>query len=162
MASFVVLEPRGGGHAEPTAGAVFVRDGFRFLGFLLPPLWLLANRLWLEALLVFALGLCLAALAESLGLGLVAPAFSLLLGLYVGLEGPGLKIAALRRRGWAERGVIEADNAAEAEIRYYADVTAVEARPGAADSPWTPPASALRPGLRPVPALGLLGYPGGR
>ena len=32
--------------------AVFVRDGFSWLAFLLPPLWLLWHRLWLEAALV--------------------------------------------------------------------------------------------------------------
>ena len=32
----------------------FVRDGFSFLAFLLPPLWLLWHRLWIEAVLAFA------------------------------------------------------------------------------------------------------------
>lgn len=160
MASFVVLEPPGRLGSDASADAAFVRDGFRLLGFLVPPVWLLANRLWLEALLVIALGLCLAAGAEASGLGLVAPVFSLLIGLYVGLEGAGLKIAALRRRGWVESGVVEADNAAEAEIRYYADAVRQDGVPGGSPGPWTSLAMALRTARG--PALGLLGYPGGR
>ena len=38
------------------SGAVLVRDGFSFLAFLLPPLWLLWHRLWIEAALAFAAG----------------------------------------------------------------------------------------------------------
>jgi hypothetical protein len=163
MASFVVLEPPGRAGTEASSGAAFVRDGFRLLGFLVPPIWLLANRLWLEALLAVALGLCLAAAAEAMGVGMIAPALSLLIGLYVGLEGPGLKIAALRRRGWIERGVVEADDVAEAEIRYYAGAVDEDDMSAASGNPWTPRAAALRPAhQRPAPMLGLTGYPGGR
>ena len=36
------------------ADAAFIRDGFSFLAFLLPPLWLLWHRLWIEAALALA------------------------------------------------------------------------------------------------------------
>lgn len=164
MASFVVLERPGRPGTGPTAEAVFVRDSFRFLAFLVPPVWLLVNRLWLEAFCVFAAALCLGFGAQAAGLGPFAPAFSLLLGLYVGFEGPGLRIAALRRRGWTEAGVVEAGSAAEAEIRYYAGELDIKdgvppAKPG---NPWAPPAAALRSSQGSPPALGLLGYMGGR
>ena len=55
MASYVVMEPPGASRNDAAAGAVLVRDGFSFLAFLLPPLWLLWHRLWIEAALVFAL-----------------------------------------------------------------------------------------------------------
>jgi hypothetical protein len=87
------------------------------------------------------------------------PAVSLLVSLGLGFEAPALHMAALRRRGWRERGVVEADNRDEAAIRYFADedgempVTA----PYRPTSP-APNAPARRAGT--VPALGLLNYPG--
>jgi hypothetical protein len=80
----------------------------------------------------------------------------LLVSLYVGLEASALKLAALRRRGWREWGVVEADNADEAEIRYLA-----EALTGSDETPAPPPtAGPAAPRSTSQPALGLLAYPG--
>ena len=70
-----------------------------------------------------------------------------------------MRVAALRRRGWTERAAIEADNLAEAEIRYlWADQSA------AAPPPDVPrPTIGVRTAVRPAatgPALGLFDYPG--
>ena len=43
MASWIVMEPAGSGRAGNATDAAFVRDGFSFLAFLVPPLWLLAT-----------------------------------------------------------------------------------------------------------------------
>ena len=55
MAVYVVMEPPGASRNDAASGAVLVRDAFSVLAFLLPPLWLLWHRLWIEAALVFAL-----------------------------------------------------------------------------------------------------------
>ncbi|OHV86406.1 DUF2628 domain-containing protein [Mesorhizobium sp. ORS 3428] len=116
MASYVVMEPpAGGGNAEATA---FVRDGFTWLGFLVAPVWLAWHRLWVEALLAFAVMAILSVLGERLGIEWVGSALSLLVSLYVGLEGQGLRISALRRRGWREWGIVEAGDRGDAEIRH--------------------------------------------
>jgi hypothetical protein len=156
MASFVVMEPPSGGRDD----AVFVRDGFHVLAFLVPWLWLAYHRLWIEALVVLALGLVAGAVASYLGFGLIATATSFLVALFIGLEGAALRIAALRRRGWREGAVVEADDAADAELRYYnefedemdAELTSAETLP-------------IRPILSPStnphhsgPVLGMLGY----
>ena len=101
MASYVVMEPPGRGGA---ARAELVRDRFTFLGFLFPPLWLLWHRLWIEAFVAVAVLLALGALGEAAGLGPVAAGLSLLVSVYVGLEGPALRLNALRRRGFRETG----------------------------------------------------------
>src|SRR5689334_17784898 len=158
MAIYVVMEPPAANAAEAAERAVLVRDGFAFLGFLVPPLWLLWHRLWIEAAFAFAVGVGLTALGETAGLGFTGAALSLLVSIFVGLEGPALRINALRRRGWREWGVVEASDAGEAEIRYLAG----EEREEAVQQ--TLPPSTLAPMAgRPMPtgpALGLLGYPG--
>lgn len=158
MAIYVVMEPPAATAAEAAERAVLVRDGFAFLAFLLPPLWLLWHRLWIEAALAFAASMALTALGETAGLGFTGAALSLLVSIYVGLEGPALRINALRRRGWRDSGVVEAKNAAEAEIRYLAgeepQAVAEVLRPA-------PPARPVPgPAVQHGPALGLLDYPG--
>ncbi|MER8393903.1 DUF2628 domain-containing protein, partial [Mesorhizobium sp. M1340] len=102
MAIYVVMEPPGRGESVDTT---FIRDGFAWLGFLVPPLWLAWHRLWVEAALAFvAMGL-LSILGERLDLETAGSLLSFLVMLFVGLEGQGLRIAALRRRGWHEWGV---------------------------------------------------------
>ena len=160
MASYVVMEPApaagGDGNRER---AVLVRDGFHLLAFLVPAVWLLWHRLWIEALVVVAVSMALSGVGSVAGLGNAAPFLSLLVSLYVGLEGAAMRLAALRRRGWRERGVVEADSAADAEIRYLHETAdeagePLAARPASLSAP--PVASSRATG----PALGLFAYPG--
>ncbi|MER8555259.1 DUF2628 domain-containing protein [Mesorhizobium sp. M0976] len=157
MAIYVAMEPPGRSERVDTT---FVRDGFAWLGFLLPPLWLAWHRLWVEAALAFvAMGL-LSMLSESLGLESAGSLLSLLVMLFVGLEGQALRIAALRRRGWREWGVVEADRLDDADIRYALETDA--------DSNARSPAQRIVPDAalaRPTPmgmALGLTHIPGKR
>ncbi len=86
MASFVVME-----RATVPAGTVaddarLIKDGFSFIGFIAPPLWLLWHGLIAEAAVVFAFMFGIAAGAEALGF---APAGSLLSLLVSALCRPG-------------------------------------------------------------------------
>lgn len=155
MASYIVMEPpqpAGAGEAR------IFRDGFAVLAFLFAPLWLAWHRLWIEALLVFALQLLLGALGERFDILPAASALSLLLSFYVGLEAPALRAAGMRRRGFSDWGVVDADSLRDAELRYAEAVGASE--------PVTPSARPSSPvvqgqaGPGAAPALGLLGYTG--
>jgi hypothetical protein len=141
------------------ADAVLVRDGFHLFGFLTPPIWLLWHRLWIEAIVAFAVAMVLAAVGEVAGLGWAGTLLSLLVSVYVGIEGAALRIAALRRRGWREWGVVEADSFDDAEARYLFDAERL-----GRDEPREPNPTAPRPqpipARRPGPALGLFSYPG--
>jgi hypothetical protein len=158
MAIHVVMEPPASAGKTASEGAVFVRDGFYFFGFIAPLLWMLWHRLWVLAALTFAVTLALGAVGEWTELIAAVPLLSLLISLYVGLEGGALRVAALRRAGWRQWGVIEADTIEDAEIRYLyaADDDADETQP-------TPVTIAPAASPRPQPsgaALGLLHYPG--
>jgi hypothetical protein len=156
MAVFVVMEPPAADAVEASERAVLVRDGFAFLAFLVPPLWLLWHRLWIEAAIAFAASVALTALGDAAGLGFAGAVLSLLVSIFVGLEGQALRINALRRRGWREWGVVEAGDIAEAEIRYLAGEEPGEAL---VEAPRPTAATMVRP-IPAGPALGLLGYPG--
>ena len=153
MASYVVMEPPGrAGSGE----AVLLRDGFSWLAFLVPPLWLLWHRLWIEALLAFAVLGLTAAVGGMAGFGLAGAALTLLAMLFAGLEGQGLRIAALHRRGWRDGGVVEAGRPADGDIRY---AMALEAEPEPVAPTLVPDAARARP-IRTGMALGLSHSPG--
>ncbi|GLS29796.1 Protein of unknown function [Mesorhizobium albiziae] len=157
MASYVVMQAEGGrgGDADD---AVFVRDGFAWLAFFVPVLWLLWHRLWIEAAFALAVTVGLTALGNVAGFGLASPLLSLLVSLYMGLEGAALRIAALRRRGWHEFGVVDADSLDAAETRYVIETVGV-ADDGFDNRDLLPMASASRK-ADPGPALGFLLNPG--
>jgi hypothetical protein len=157
VASYVIFEPPG--QPEPER-AVFVRDGFHWLAFLFSVLWFLWYRLWIEAGLVFAAMVGLSAIEDIEGLQGAALVVSFLLALGLGFEAPALRMAALRRRGWREWGVVEANDGDEAAIRYLADADAELPVGTGREPPASPSGSA--PARRPaaVPVLGLLNYPG--
>ena len=152
MARYVAMIPPAGGPDK----ALLLRDGFAWAGFILPAFWLLWHRLWIEALLVFAVTLGLGTAGEALGTPGAGWALSLLVSLAVGLEGRNWRFLALLRRGWREAGTVEAHDADEADARFFAGLA--ESEP-ARDAPSAqPPGRAAR---RAAPApLGLLGYRG--
>ena len=99
----------------------------------------------------------LVALANVVGFG-VAVALSLLVSLFAGLEGAALRIAALRRRGWREIGIVEADSEDDAETRYFLEYGA---NPDTRLAPvMTASAQAGTRRAASDPALGLLLNPG--
>jgi hypothetical protein len=157
MASYVVMEPEGLVGAD-TDDVVFVRDGFALIAFFVPVVWLVWHRLWIEAALAIAITLGLTALGNVTGLGFAAPLLSTLVSLYVGLEGAALRIAALRRRGWHEISVVEADSYDEAETRHLVETSAV--REAERDRPDLPPALRAVRKADSGPPLGFLLNPG--
>ena len=116
MASWVVLEAPPGGRAAPGEELVLVRDGFAFLAFVFPPLWLLWHRLWIEAIAVFAVLMVAALLENTLGITVSAP-ISLMVSIFVGLEGNAMRVARWRGRGWNAIAVVDARGVDEAELR---------------------------------------------
>ncbi len=153
MASYVVMVPpaRSGDEIR------FVRDGFALPALILPVLWLLWHRLWIEALLVFAAAILLAAIGEIGGWTVTTMLLSFLISIYVAMEGSALRQWALRRRGWRESAVVEAADEDEAMTRYFADDEHVADYE--ASRPVSRPTHAATVPVAGAPALGLLSYP---
>lgn len=163
MTIYIVMEPPQQQGAEAAERALFVRDGFAFLAFLVPPIWLAVHRLWVEAVLALIAGFILGALGTVAGLGLAGSLLPLLLAIYVGLEGNTLRVAALRRRGWRQWGVVEGDDLEDAETRYLAEIASGPERSEPVAEPSQAPARrAVAPTQQAGTMLGLIGYPGVR
>ena len=158
MASYLILEPAA--TTDKAEKAIIVRDGFSIPAFILPLLWFLWHRMWLEALAFLVVGVLLAGLGQLPGFTMLAPLLSVFLYVLIGLEAQALRIASLRRRGWEVWGVVEAGNRDEAELRYAAEVGRSPARkpivPAVAPAASRPAPSAPRPAGS---TFGLIDYP---
>jgi hypothetical protein len=158
MASWIVMQPAGVGRATGTTNAAFIRDGFSLLAFLVPPLWLLWHRLWIEAALAFAVLLMAAVIGRATGVATAASLISLLVSIFVGLEGNGLRIAALLRRGWRNWGVVDAGNLDDAETCYATAIASDDGVPDQAPMQLSVNAGPANP--VPIPPIGFLLNPG--
>ena len=99
---------------------VFIRDGFSFWAFLLPPIWMLRHRLWLVLVGYMCVAISLAALLYFLGASFaISAAAGLLLSLLVGIEAATLRRLTLNRRGWNDLGIVVADDLEAAERRFF-------------------------------------------
>jgi hypothetical protein len=115
-------------HCPPLAGDTAVsaetlrarKVGFSYAGFVFGPFWLIAQRLWLCAL-VYVVGAAL--LGFLVALGIFAPpaalALELLAALFIGLEGRSWVGAALARRGLPLVDIIFAYDEDEAARAYF-------------------------------------------
>src|SRR5580704_18994492 len=94
MSVYTVHEPplRAGANTPDAQNYVFVRDGFYFWAFLLAPLWMLAQRMWLvlAGYIVVAGGLGAFVMAAGAS-DFVAGLIGILIGLLVGLEAATLR-----------------------------------------------------------------------
>lgn len=100
---------------------VFVRDGFHFWAFLLPPLWLIARRLWVALILyvivAVALEFGMAWAKVPSGWRIVV---ELMLGIVIGLEAATIQRWTLQRRRWKTLGFVVAEDEELAERRFFA------------------------------------------
>ena len=157
MATFVVMSDMSDPSGVETE---FVRDHFSVIAFIAPVIWLAWCRLWIEAVAALAAVACLAGLGTVTGFGNTASVLSVLVSIFVAAEGPQLRILALERRGFRQVAAVEADNAENAAIRYFAQSRV----PGREQGPNRPTAIRYPAAGQTVvgPVLGLFDYPGGR
>ena len=105
--------------ADPAA-TLLIEDRWRVGAFAFPLLWALWSRHWLVAIAALAV---LAAQADLVAGG--RPAVAALLGLglrlALGFEGGAAARLDRRLRRWRELGAVLADDAEEAELRWFAD-----------------------------------------
>lgn len=155
MTSYLVLASPGA--RTPDERSVVIADRFAWLGFIAPVIWLLFNRLWLEALAAALVTVAAGLLAGSLGQPAAGLAIGLALQLIVALEGRSWRAAALQRRGWLLVDVVEADDPDTAFEIHSARAT----RPQVASAPETArsgrtPLMPGRPGVGHTSSIGLV------
>jgi hypothetical protein len=165
MAVYTVHEPplRSGAVAPDPDRFVFVRDGFYVWAFLLTPLWLIWNRLWLVLLLYLVATFGIAEVmhlagVQPLGRSLVM----LLISFLVGLEAGTLRRFTLTRRGFRNVGLVSGTNMEAAERRFFSDwTTAAPGRsPGSAGRRPPPLPSSPAGAFHAPPVVGLFPEPG--
>jgi hypothetical protein len=149
MRIYTVHEPAAGGvKPEDPSSVIFIREGFSWMAFIAPLLWLFYHRMWLVAAAYLGLSMMLGLLAQAEGgsqllSGLVGLGFSLI----VAFEAFEIRRWHLRRKGFRQVASIAAKNLDLAEMRYFTKNTddALSATPGretgAHPLPPLPPAS---------------------
>jgi hypothetical protein len=107
--------------AAPDRDAVLVREGFCWPAFFFSFLWALRHRMWVAAAGLLALALGLAVLDDLLGPGgLASEALGLAAATLVGFEANDWRRGELRRRGYAEAGIVAASDRESAEHQFFA------------------------------------------
>lgn len=98
----------------------FVRDGFSLFAFILPPVWMLANRLWLVLVgYLIILGLVYLTL-DGLGIATHWNRYAVMaLNLIIAFEADSLIRWTLERRGWRLVGSVSGDNFDVCERRFF-------------------------------------------
>jgi hypothetical protein len=121
MKTFLVFEPASGGKNSETAEKiVFLREKFSWPALFFAPLWLLWHTLWLGFVLWLVAELVIAALTEVFGLHPAAAALALYLpNLIIAFETTELRRRKLIRKGYADAGVVVAENLEDAERRFF-------------------------------------------
>ena len=107
--------------AAPDRDAVLVREGFCWAAFFFSVPWALWHRMWFAAAGLLALALGLAVLDDLLAPGgFASEAIGLAVSAIVGFEANDWRRDALRRRGFAEAGIVAAADREMAEHVFFA------------------------------------------
>jgi hypothetical protein len=98
----------------------FVREGFSWVALLVPLLWLLYHRMWIESLVLFLVyvGLQLAFGGDAQGQALTAWA-SVAISILFAFEANDLRTASLERRGYRLAGVVSGRDRVDAERAFF-------------------------------------------
>ena len=98
----------------------FVREGFSWVALLVPLVWLLYHRMWIEfvVLILVYVGLQLAFGGDAQGQALTAWAV-LAISVLFAFEANDLRTASLERRGYRLAGVVSGRDRVEAERAFF-------------------------------------------
>jgi Protein of unknown function (DUF2628) len=147
----------------------FIKEGFEFPAFILPPFWLAARGIWLGALAYFAAITIAFGLAAWLDVSPLWPALALLaIHLIAGAEADELHRNHLDTKGWSTVGHVTGTGALDCERRFYDQwlpaepmsrnsVPYVEAPQRASQKPATEPAVVIASPVRQQKSGGVLG-----
>lgn len=144
MASYLVLVPPGARYDDEKVR--FIADGFAWVAFLFPGLWLLAKRQWLAGIAIVAAQIAIAVVTSDVSAMLAGVLIELALRLLVALEGSAFLARRLQSAGWTLQSIIVADNLAAAEEIYDLEAAALN---NSADNWQQPVLQAIATGQKP-------------
>lgn len=105
---------------------ILVKEGFSWPAFVLGPIWTLWQRLWLVSTFLIAFYIALGAGLDALALDEITKSLiSLTVHVLIGLSAADWRRAGLRRRGYAEVGVVSGPDL-ESALRRFLDLRAVD------------------------------------
>ncbi len=120
MVTYTVYEPpyASANRLESAEQLVFVKDGYIIIAALLPPVWLLVKRMWLEFVLYLAGSALLVWALTSVGASELSNAMLLIIQIVFGFEAGALYGAALERRDWRLVGTVTGRGQEDSERRF--------------------------------------------
>jgi hypothetical protein len=120
VVTYTVYEPpyASANKLESAEQLVFVKDGYSIIGALMPPVWLLVKRMWLEFVLYVAGTALLVWALTSAGASELANVLVLIIQIIFGFEAGALYGAALERRGWRLVGTVTGRGQEDSERRF--------------------------------------------
>jgi len=123
------------------AKLVFVKEGFSFYAFLVPPVWMIVNHMWWEFGGFLALTIFVNGILALLGVGEdVIPLVGLVINLIFAFEARDLHRYALERKGYLLAAIVSGRNLDECERRFLLE--------------WLPGAKADLAHLTSMPGMG--------
>ncbi|VAW16923.1 hypothetical protein MNBD_ALPHA11-2424 [hydrothermal vent metagenome] len=115
---------------------VFLKDGFNWLAFLLPPLWALVNRLWLPLLAILVLIPLLISAAGLFSLPFLW--LYLLVAWWLAMAASSITGFFLIQRGWSETQYVEAPDMETAEQIFFSSLPQIPEKFSTDQSPAQP------------------------
>ena len=121
MATYFVHEPPDatGNAMDRAERLVFVKDGFSWLAALVPVIWLLMKRMWLELIVFVAGSVTIVTLLSAAGAANTATGVLLIIQIVLGFEAGHLYSASLERRGWRLVGTVSGRSQEDCERRFF-------------------------------------------
>ena len=151
MTVYSVYEPADGTDLEARTGKVaFVKDGIAWLALVVPILWLIYHRMWLELVAFLVIFMSLPVIFGSDPAGReIAGWASLGVTVLFAFEANDLRGWALRRRGFKFAGTAWGRDRVEAETRFFSRWLPQQQRPSAS-IPTVSPATKRAAGILPT------------
>ena len=120
MVIYTVHEPpnASANRLESAEELIFVKDGFSWLAAVLPAVWLLWRRMWVELVVFMAVAGVITWAFTQAGAAELGNAILLAIQIVFGFEAGALYSAALERRGWQIVGTVSGRNEEDCERRF--------------------------------------------
>jgi len=97
--------------------SAIIAEKFSLAAFLLPPIWAITHKLWLETALIIAVLIAITVASTFIGED-AAFWLYLIFATWLAFEAPAIKAAAFKRKGYIRQGDLIASDAEQAQISW--------------------------------------------